>query len=105
MEEEIIDIKSYSSRNADKFVVRLPQGMRQRIADVAKNYHRSMNSEIVSRLESSLRGELRIQEDDLIDAGKTIMLELSSQEHAIIEQVRRLPEGKREALMELLAAI
>lgn len=44
----------YSSRTADKFVVRLPDGMRERIAEVAQTSHRSMNSEIVSRLEISL---------------------------------------------------
>ena len=47
----------YSSRTADKFVVRLPDGMRERIADVARNHHRSMNSEIISRLEQSLLQE------------------------------------------------
>ncbi|MEK1843404.1 MAG: Arc family DNA-binding protein, partial [Pseudomonas sp.] len=41
----------YSSRTADKFVVRLPDGMRERIAEVARNHHRSMNSEIIARLE------------------------------------------------------
>jgi Arc-like DNA binding domain. len=40
----------YSSRTADKFVVRLPDGMRERIAEVARNHHRSMNSEIIARL-------------------------------------------------------
>lgn len=45
---------SYSSRTADKFVVRLPDGMRERIAEVAKDNHRSMNSEIIARLEKGL---------------------------------------------------
>ncbi len=40
--------------DVEKFVVRLPQGMRGRIAEVASRNHRSMNSEIVSRLEQSL---------------------------------------------------
>ena len=44
----------YSSRTADKFVVRLPDGMRERIAEVARNHHRSMNSEIIARMEQSL---------------------------------------------------
>lgn len=48
----------YSSRTADKFVVRLPDGMREKIAEVARTHHRSMNSEIIARLEESL-----IQED------------------------------------------
>jgi hypothetical protein len=44
----------YSSRTADKFVVRLPDGMRERIAEVARTHHRSMNSEIIARLERTL---------------------------------------------------
>ncbi|MNB61172.1 Arc-like DNA binding domain protein [compost metagenome] len=44
----------YSSRTADKFVVRLPDGMRERIAEVARTHHRSMNSEIIARLERSM---------------------------------------------------
>lgn len=45
---------SYNSRSADKFVVRLPDGMRERIADVARTHHRSMNSEIIARLARSI---------------------------------------------------
>ena len=48
----------YSSRTADKFVVRLPDGMRERINEVAKLHHRSMNSEIISRLERTLLEEV-----------------------------------------------
>jgi hypothetical protein len=44
----------YSSRTADKFVVRLPDGMRELIAQVARTHHRSMNSEIIARLERSI---------------------------------------------------
>lgn len=44
----------YNSRSADKFVVRLPDGMREKIAEVARTHHRSMNSEIIARLERTL---------------------------------------------------
>ena len=50
----------YNSRNADKFVVRLPEGMRQKIAEVAKKNHRSMNSEIVRCLEVQILGPEKI---------------------------------------------
>ncbi|ERT15299.1 Arc family DNA-binding protein [Pseudomonas sp. CAH-1] len=43
-----------NSRTADKFVVRLPNGMREQVAEVARKNHRSMNSEIIDRLEQSL---------------------------------------------------
>lgn len=40
-------------RDQNRFLVRMPEGMRDRIADAAKANGRSMNSEIVARLESS----------------------------------------------------
>lgn len=42
-----------TDRESDKFVLRLPDGMRALIAEAAKASGRSMNAEIVSRLESS----------------------------------------------------
>lgn len=42
------------SRTADKFVIRMPDGLRERIAEVARASRRSMNSEILYRLASSL---------------------------------------------------
>lgn len=47
------DHKLPPSRTADQFQLRLPDGMRERIADEAKKNGRSMNAEIVSRLEGS----------------------------------------------------
>lgn len=41
----------------EKFVVRLPDGMRDRIAVQARENTRSMNSEIVHRLESTVELE------------------------------------------------
>lgn len=41
------------SRTAEQFVVRFPDGMRDQIAEAAKNNNRSMNAEIVARLQQS----------------------------------------------------
>lgn len=41
------------SRTAEQFVVRFPDGMRDRIAEAAKANGRSMNAEIVHRLQES----------------------------------------------------
>ena len=41
------------SRTADQFIVRFPDGMRDRIADAAKQAGRSMNAEIIQRLEAT----------------------------------------------------
>lgn len=40
----------------DKYVLRLPDGMRDRIKAAAQKSGRSMNAEIVDRLEASLTG-------------------------------------------------
>lgn len=42
---------------ADKFMIRLPEGMRGRLADAAKANNRSMNAEVVARLEKTLTEE------------------------------------------------
>lgn len=42
------------SREQDKFVLRLPDGLRDRITTLASKNHRSMNSEIINRLERSM---------------------------------------------------
>lgn len=44
-------------RNTDKIALRLPEGMRDRIAALADKNNRSTNAEIVARLEASLDGE------------------------------------------------
>ncbi len=90
----------YSSRTADKFVVRLPDGMRERIADVARNHHRSMNSEIIARLEQSL-----LQEDAL---GEDLSLrldspELSLHERELLQRFRQLTRRQQNALVALIA--
>lgn len=42
------------SRTADKFVVRLPDGLRADIAVLAEGNDRSMNSEIINRLKRTI---------------------------------------------------
>ncbi|WP_188982693.1 Arc family DNA-binding protein [Pseudomonas matsuisoli] len=90
----------YSSRTADKFVVRLPEGMRERIADVARNHHRSMNSEIIARLEQSL-----IQEGAIGDEPSMRMdsPELSLHERELLQRFRQLSRRQQNALVSLIA--
>lgn len=51
---------SAPSRDLDKFVLRLPSGMRDEIAAAATKSGRSMNAEIVHRIESSISLEARV---------------------------------------------
>lgn len=49
--------ETYPSRMLDKVVIRLPDGMRERLKRSADNLGRSTNSEIVKRLQSSFEDE------------------------------------------------
>lgn len=45
--------KPFPSETQERFIVRLPDGMRDRIAEAAKASDRSMNAEIVARMRQS----------------------------------------------------
>lgn len=60
------------SHVADKYIVRLPDGMRDRIADAAKANNRSMNAEIVARLERSFSASA--ESAQVFDAGYAAQL-------------------------------
>ncbi len=91
-----------------KFVVRLPPEMRDRIAEAANNYRRSMNSEIIARLEQTFSG--------LPSEATMVMIEpplqgpldalfrrsLTEEEHMLVRSFRRLTAAKRQALNDLL---
>lgn len=50
-------------QTADKYIVRFPDGMRDRIAQAAKQSNRSMNAEVVARLQASFDGPLGAQSE------------------------------------------
>ena len=73
---------SYNSRTADKFVVCLPDGLRERINEAAENNHRSMNGEIVARINGSLDLERKYEEMRQLNSflnQKIAILEAASQ--------------------------
>lgn len=49
---------AFPSRLLDKFVLRLPAGLRERVGKAAKENGRSMNAEIVARLEETFKTDL-----------------------------------------------
>ena len=91
-----------------KFVVRLPTELRDRIAEAANLYRRSMNSEIVARLEQSLTGlpqevdEIGVEPPFFEHIETTFRRDLSDNEDTLVRQFRRLSERQRAALLELL---
>ncbi|RMW01524.1 putative DNA-binding protein [Pseudomonas amygdali pv. tabaci] len=63
MENAMLNNDAVNIREDDrdeKFVIRLPTGMRGRVRGAAKANHRSMNSEIISRIDATLRHEQEI---------------------------------------------
>ncbi|WP_304639710.1 Arc family DNA-binding protein [Pseudomonas sp.] len=96
-------IQHYTSRTADKFVVRLPQGMRDRIAEVAKQHHRSMNSEIIARLEHSLLDLPTLPEQPSRQALNDKALDgLSNTEQELLVRFREMSRRQQNALLALL---
>ena len=88
------------SRTADKFVIRLPDGLRGRITDRAMANHRSMNSEIIARLEQSLLQEGALQDNLGIRLDSP---ELSLHERELLQRFRQLTHRQQNALIALIA--
>jgi hypothetical protein len=96
-------IQHYTSRTADKFVVRLPQGMRDRIAEVAKQHHRSMNSEIIARLEHSLLDLPSLPEQPSRQMLNDQSLDgLTNTEQELLVRFREMSRRQQNALLALL---
>jgi hypothetical protein len=96
----------------EKFVVRLPNGMRQEIADVARRSRRSMNAEIVTRLERSLleNDHVEIADKELPTTTQPLRVAADSssqkngeEEQRLLQAFRNLNIRKREAILQLLA--
>lgn len=91
---------TYPSATADKFVVRLPDGMREQIAEVARNNHRSMNSEIISRLEASI-----LTESAAADQPKNLNSpEITPKERELLKHFRQLAHRQQTAVVALITA-
>jgi len=69
------------SRTADQFVVRFPDGMRDRIAEAAKTNGRSMNSEIVSRLDETFTRTAATHTGSMDLSGSSTQLQEIAQAH------------------------
>ena len=90
------------------FVVRLPLRLRDQIADAATYYRRSMNSEIVARLEHTFSGlpphvDAQQMEPHMHQAIENLFARsLNHDEERVVRAFRRLTEDKKTALLELL---
>lgn len=92
-----------------KFVLRLPDELRQRVEEAAALYRRSINSEILVRLDQSLNGIPEDAAERLIEPPffpqieTTFRRDLSDDEDRLIRLYRRLSRQQRRALIDLLS--
>ena len=87
-----------------KFVLRLPTEMRGRIVEAAERYRRSINSEIVARLERSFSEHAASDVAPPLNQHLEYMLRsrLDEDEQRLVMSFRNLERKKREALLNLL---
>lgn len=110
-----------TGRGSDKFLLRLPDGMRDKISEAAKENRRTMNSEVVARLASSferlkshtsptgaqgpseLLAQLKQAEADLAEAQGVVShaQERHQQATTTIEALRKAI-GAQEGLLKML---
>ena len=58
-------MKKYPSQMAETYIVRMPEGMRERIREEAKRNERSMNAEIIFHLKRALFDPLEMKKGDV----------------------------------------
>lgn len=91
-----------------KYMVRLPPAMRDQIRESARHYRRSMNSDIVARLQQTFSGipdqaMVKDIEPPMHDEFENLFRrELTGDEEALIRSFRRMSAKKQEALKNLL---
>ena len=99
--------KNYPSFQADQFNVRFPDGMRDRIAATAKGNGRSMNAEIIARLERSFAAhEMGFKADGLDIAGYLAMaLMIALDDDSDAETKRQVLSRAREIARPLMEGL
>ncbi|WP_299793836.1 Arc family DNA-binding protein [Ramlibacter sp.] len=74
--------RAATSNDSEKFIVRLPDGMRTRIAEAAAANHRTMNAEVVSRLQQSFERPSGLISDLSLDSDRRLSLKTLAREIA-----------------------
>jgi len=94
----------------EKFVIRLPKGLRNKIKNLSEQNRRSMNSEIIMVLEKHIQNNLSENQEDLVreltaQTGNDFTSTTDSsvpQDSELAKRLEDLPEEKKLALLELL---
>lgn len=94
--------KTTVTRDSDKFMLRFPDGMRDRIREAAEANGRSMNAEIVQRLQDSFSENKQAKDDELADVGKAVA---SFVLHHMGTPTDQLPDGLKAFVRRVGAAV
>lgn len=95
-EEDVEGDRKNSPALVEKFVIRLPSGLRTKLKQLSEQNRRSMNAEIIMVLEKHIRQSLEGMElPDGVDAAELTAKQLT-------DMLDSLPPEKKEALLELL---
>lgn len=73
-----------SPQTEDKYIVRFPEGMRDQLKAEAKRNNRTLNSEILARLEASLRETLKSDHDPELNSAINHHLEQFSSKMEVL---------------------
>ena len=93
----------------ERFVVRFPVRLRARVGESARLYRRSVNSEIIVRLDHSLNGLPEMETERAIEPPMFAAIErslrgdLTDEEQKVVFGFRRMSAEKRKALVDLLS--
>ena len=85
----------------EKFVIRLPTGLREQIRSLSSENRRSMNAEIIMVLENHIR-ETSMQQMEEANPDSNFKPGDRNTENELTRKLERLPAEKKEALLELL---
>jgi hypothetical protein len=102
------EVDDFDQSKPYRFVVRLPAQMRDRLAEASISHRRSINSEIVARLEQTFSGLPGDAETSRIEPPLQGPLDalfrraLTDDEQLIVRLFRRLSQPKKQALIDLL---
>ena len=83
--------KQFPSDKQDKFMLRFPEGMRERIRVAAEKSGRSMNAEIVARLDESFRSV------EMLERVSDMSAELDRKLEGVRKEMQLMEKAKDEA--------
>jgi len=105
-EQDLVLLNTDQSENSaptlvEKFVIRLPSGLRDQIKQLSEQNRRSMNSEIIMVLETYIRQQFLDQMAET-HADSSFVPGARKKEEVLKTMLESLPAEKQDALFELL---